>query len=679
MNSAQPSRAALLLSRSSEWLVLAYLLATCVQPNLFRHDAVTPVAKLDLLDGSWLLDTSFKASGGIWFGRDVAFTYGPLFQWLSSAPARWFGVSMGMIYATWYTLPFVVIVLSTFATVRLLLPDAAAWRRALLVLLAAVFWSPPDVRTSVAVVAFAALMRLTGAAINQGRRLALLACACAAICVAGFWLSADTGLYTTVGLGLCVVATAISTREIRRATRFTAIAALSFGALVLLTNALLRSVFDFGFWRATFAIAGSYRWLEPFGMNKVDKHRLLEALALLLVVFAAAWFFRKNNGPWTRRPAFLLAGFGFAFLLMQSALVRSDYGHVLIGMFPALFLCGMIAMDSFPSPALSAALPLITLAATLGFASSHPLFRPADVLSRWRQVAHPQLACAPPSVKFDQACFPAADAKLLTDIASYIDAHTQAADRIAVFPYETAFGIASWRQVGGGVLQSYLVGGDYLTRVEIEGLERDRPPLALYFPDRPISFTVDDVPNFTRSPEVWFYFLKHYRAAGTPVPGAVALVRDIGREAQIGFRAEPLAGSLPAQAVKKRTTWIPLPMAQWPTGGADFVRMRVKVNYPFGWRLRKPAKLTLHFSFADGSGNAIKFLVEPNRATDVWIYPWNDSRMDSYFGDDPSTWGCDDHPAVVGLKLLVNPFDWVSVLPNSITVESIEAIALTQR
>ena len=88
-------------SQASEWLVLLILLAASTPPILFRRTSLTIVPPFNLLDGSWILDTSYKAAGGIWLGRDVAFTYGPLFQWLSSAPSRRIGISVGSILATW--------------------------------------------------------------------------------------------------------------------------------------------------------------------------------------------------------------------------------------------------------------------------------------------------------------------------------------------------------------------------------------------------------------------------------------------------------------------------------------------------------------------------------------------------------------------------------------------------
>jgi len=399
------------------------LVAASVPPVLIRHRSLTRVSTLNLLDGSWLLDTSYKAAGGIWLGRDVAFTYGPLFQWLSSAPARWIGISTGAIYATWYTLPLLLSIVATFLTARLLLPEAAAWKRALFVLLAVVFWSPPDVRVSLCLLAFAYFVRLTDAAAS-GKQMTLRALAAAAICIVAFWLSADTGLYTALALLLCVVATAIAKRRAARMAIFVVIALAFFAALVLLTNVTLFSLSDFRFWRSSLAIAGGYRWFEPSAMLKPDKRLLLETLGLAIAVFGAAWCWRRPAGVWTRRPAFLLSGFCLAFVILQSALVRSDHGHVLVGVYPMLFLCGAIAMGELDGPLLSFALPAAVVVATVTLASAYPLYKPANAISHWRQCVHPVLSCPADTREFDRTCFSPTAAELLSKVSAYVSSQT---------------------------------------------------------------------------------------------------------------------------------------------------------------------------------------------------------------------------------------------------------------
>ena len=260
-----------------------------------------------------------------------------------------------------------------------------------------------------------------------------------------------------------------------------------------------------------------------------------------------------------------------------------------------------------------------------------------------------------------------------------MNSQTSPGDPIAVFPYETAFGLASRHQVAGGVLQSYLVNGDYLTNLELAGLRRSRPPLALYLPERDITVPVDSIPNFTRSPEVWFYLMENYRAVGSPAPGVVGLLRDERRATRLSFSQQAIADATGLIAIRKRSNSIELPLRNWPAGGADFLKLRLQVNYPAWWRLRKPSKLALLLTFADGTEKTSQFVLEPNHLGELWIYPWADLGMERYFSDDEAQWRTENRPALVGMKLLVHPYDWISVIPGSVTVETIEAVTARLR
>ena len=79
-------------------------------------------------------------------------------------------------------------------------------------------------------------------------------------------------------------------------------------------------------------------------------------------------------------------------------------------------------------------------------------------------------------------------------------------------------------------------------------------------------------------------------------------------------------------------------------------------------------------SFADGSDKSIEFVVEPNRRTDIWVYPWDDYQMGNYFLADESDWRPQDQPAIIGLKLFITPFDWISVVPQSLSVQQVDAV-----
>ncbi len=660
-------------SRASEWVVLAYLLLAATPPILFRQNALTLIPHLNLLDGSWLLDTGYKASGGIWFGRDVAFTYGPLFQWLSSAPSRWIGVSAGSVYATGYTLPLYLAILATFLTARLLLPEAAGWRRALLVLLAMVFWSE-DLRAALCLLAFVLFVRLTDEAVHNG--VAGRGFAAAVVCATAFLISADTGIYCVAVFLFCIAATAAAEHAWRQMSALLLAAVASSGLLALAINATLFSPLNFRFWKSSLAIAAGYRWFEPARMAKGDKHLVIATLVLGALVFATAWIWRRPRHYWSAHLTFLAAGFCLALLMLQSAVVRSDYGHVRIGIYPMIFLGSVIVLSRFGRSLwleLASAAGLVILTALTLRPSS--VFLPGAVVEQMQQLRQPLRACPEGYQQMDAACLPADVAQWLAEVAGFVRKQARPDAKIAVLSYETAVGLLSRHQVAGGVMQSYLVNGDYLTSLEVQGLERDRPAVGLYFPGSAANPPLDSVPTLTRSPELWLYYLRHYRLADRPASDVAGLLRDDSRESRLHMSSQDVGESLSA-AISTRSTSLDLGQLRWPSQGADFLKLRLRVDYPLEWHLRKPSCYVLQMTFANGTERAVQFVVPPGRDTDVWVFPWDDLGLVHYFSADEAQWRVANRPALTGLELIVTPFDWLSVVPESVTVESIEAVRI---
>ncbi|MGC2111357.1 MAG: hypothetical protein WA655_17715, partial [Candidatus Korobacteraceae bacterium] len=228
-------------AQSSEWLVLLLLLAASIPPVLIRRQSLTVVPTLNLLDGSWVLDICYKAAHGVWLGRDVLFTYGPLYEWLSSAPSRWIGPSTGTILATSSMLPTLVSVLAIFVSSRLLLPKVSPWRRALF--LAVMLWTPPGVRLAICLFAFVVFVRLADAVASRAAGIALPALVAAILCLACFLVSADAGLYVIAAFLICVAVTAIVQWKMPGAViRLCALlvaAGVGLALLVVTTNAVM--------------------------------------------------------------------------------------------------------------------------------------------------------------------------------------------------------------------------------------------------------------------------------------------------------------------------------------------------------------------------------------------------------------------------------------------------------
>ena len=675
---AQPSVARGLSRLRRHWDLLAVaLLMLGALPTLWLSPRTVNVSptEINLIDDSWILDTSFKASRGLWLGRDVAFTYGPLFQWLWSAPSRWMGISMGAIYDSCVTLPLWCTYLFGYLTLTLLLPEQPAWKRFVLLLLLGVFWATVEGRIAFAVVLFAVFLRGWYAVQEHILSPVLLGCCDACLCLAAFLYSTDTGIYALAGLALSFAGVAWDGRGKLHMLRTYASALLAFAlaslVLVIVINAFMAKPFDFRFWKNTLAIFSGYRWIEPASMSKPGKIRLLATLIASGIVFSVRGFIaHRDDFSITARSGFLLSAFGLCFLTMQSGLVRSDVGHIVVASYATVFLTGVV-LFSFPSRIASAVAVLLAVTCSFMFGGEPSLL--AALRYNYEQLRRPSTTCPARFVEFDRVCYPDEFAKTLQTTAGFLQQHSGPRDFMVVFPFQNIFGIASRRNVAGGVLQSYLVSGPYLSQVDIAGLERAAAPVGLYLPDGNLSAPIDGVPNFTRSPEVWLWMFRHYRGEQELVPGILGLQRDDSRADSIAMQVQPLniAGRY---AIPRRHAILELGGVTWPVAGADFLRLRLKVRYGPWWKIRKPARLVLEIERADSSDDLKPFIVQPNVSSEVWFYPWDDTDLAHYFGADETRWRTGSRPAIVRLRLLVMPLDWVSVKPDVIEVQSADAI-----
>ena len=637
------------------------------------------VRTISLVDDSWHLDTCFKALRGLWLGRDVAFTYGPLFQWLASAPVRWGSMSMGAVYATWNLLPLWCTLLLGWLTLVLLLPEQPAWKRFLLLLLC-VFWIPWEGRTPFAVFFFALFLRGWYALRQQEISPVLMGCGAAILCATAFLYSADAGAYAIAALLLSLVGVAWEGRREARILPsfiFALLACTGLSVVLVVTiNAFMAKPLDFHFWKNSLAILAAYRWIEPASMTKVGMVRLFAALLVAGIVFLVRGVTARNRQlSITARSGFLLSGFVFSLFTLQNGLVRADWIHVVASTYPILLLTGVV-LFSFTSRSASTFAVLFVVACSF-------LFGPEPVLEaaryKYGQLGNPLTECPSRFPEFDRVCFPEEFTGILRTTASYLQQSSGPRDSIVIFPYQTIFGIASRRNVAGGVMQSYLVSGPYLSQLEIAGLERAAAPSGLFLADGDRSGLIDGVPNFTRSPEVWLWMFRHYRREQELVYGILGLQKDDSRRDGIAMHLHPLNLGARSYPIPTGTAIVDLGDVTWPVVGADFLRLRLKLHYSFWWKLRKPASLVLEIERADSSYDRKPFIVEPNVSSEVWFYPWDDRELVQYFDADENNWRTGSRAGITHLRLLIKPFDWFSARPDRIEIQSAETVGVSMR
>jgi hypothetical protein len=681
------------LGRYWDFLAVLLIVLASVPAAWLSPHTVVVIQNPGFIDDNWHLDAVFKASRGIWVGRDVAFTHGPLFQWLCSVPGRSMGVSMGGIYPTWDTVPLWCAVLFGFLTLRLLLPEQRPWKRFLLLLLLCIFWGP-SLRTTLATFAFAVFLR-GWYAVAEGRAKPYpFGCVAALICATAFLVAADQGIYAMSALLVTLAAVAIDTRRTIQGVRRFSLAVLSIVAgsavLVIAINWVFAKPFDFRFWRDSFAQVSAYRWATPFHMSTMGAAHLFGTLVAGAVIFLLRAVTRRSgNAVVVQRTGFLLGGFVFALVMLQSGLVRADTGHIVSACFAMVFLAGAI-LFSFESPNVSMAAVMAALLCSVFFGEA--AFRPSSLTQLYVGLRNPLTDCPAGFTEFDRVCYAPAFTGMLQSAAGYLQQHSGTNDSIVVFPYQTMFGIASRRNVAGGLMQAYTASGADLARLEIAGLERAPAPTGLYLPDPDLShwsnneiaywrnldlsLPVDGVANFTRTPEVWFWLLHHYRSEQQLSPGVFGLLRDDSRASRISMQSQPLGLTAQTYPITERSSTIDLGAPNWPAN-ADFLRLRLTVRYGALWKLRKPERMQVEITRADGSQTLQWFVLPPNVSTEVWFYPCSAPDLVHYFEADESHWRPSPRSAITKLRLVATPLDWVSQTPDAITLESADAVWLT--
>jgi hypothetical protein len=679
------------LARHWDLLVVLLLVVASLPLAWLSPGTLVVIQHPGTFDDHWVLDAVYKVTHGIYFAKDVVFLYGPLAHWLMAAPPRMAGFSLGHIYTSYRTLLLWCAIGFSYFAVRLLLPEQPSWKRALLLLVLCVFWTSWDGRTALGILLFAAFLR-GWYAIREGWLKPIpFACGSALAIAFAFYYSADTGVYGVAAWFLALGGVAVEHYSETSKLRLAVLALAAFAAtsivLLLFINLVNGGLLDFHFWRTSLALVSVHRWNEPAAMSDSGAMHLLWPLAVGTALFVLRLFARADRSTTiVARIGFLLSAFIFAILSMQSGLVRSDFPHIIAGVYPMAFFSGVI-LFSFRSVIVSAVAAVATFAASLLFVHPLPEFQPASLRLRLARIAHPITTCPDGYRNVDGACFPEDFANTLQASVAYLRQHSGGREPVLIYPYQYMFAVAAQRDVGAGVEQSFLANGPYLSQVDLTRMQRANAPVGMFFRDATpreyasstLSLPIDDVSNFTRTPDLWFWVFRNYRADQPLAPGVVGLLRDDSRSARISALEYSLA--LPARTydIPDSTAAIDLGAPQWPAGGVDFLRLRMKVRYGLPWKLRKPERLQLEITRADGSRSLRTFVIEPNVESDIWFYPWDEADLANYFDSDESPWRASYRPAITNLRLLISPLDWFSQKPESLGFTAADGVRFTLR
>lgn len=632
---------------------------------------------LYMIDDSWRIDIAYRYSRGNWLGRDVLFTYGPLYELMTGLPARVMHQSdIGFIYRTWSVIPIAVSILLVYGIGALLLGSEPVWKRLLFLSVLVYFWCPFDVRPILVVFVLAVLVR---AMVNLDAHNVLPWAAVASSMIIGaFLVSADAGIYSGAVVVIVVGWAFCFQRQCRRdLVRFGLVTTTLITGWVFVVNAVAGNVLEFRLWRGALEEASNFRWALAQSPRPEMFSFITVILSSTVLVLGSAGMFSRTDAPAiTRRPLFLCSGFCIAILCWQSGLVRSDDGHVFAAAFPTIAMIGLVLLGTGPVRRLTTLLLTgLALVASLFVAMtpSHRAWAFLLLANNWT-VQRVNGECPSGRQYFQQACMSVPQFLILSGAEGFLKG--SADPKAFVFPYENILVVTAKKLAAGGVLQSYAAHGDFLMEQQIESLHRDRPELAIYGVDDISSERVDAVSNLSRSPPVWFYLQQNYRFDRALSGGFVGLRRDDerskrwkeSRESSVNFRPRVL--KLSGYGIYD------LGNVDW-TMPYDFLRLEVQFKYPIWWKLSKPSAVAVLLHFSDGSVKVAGGVFQPNKETEFWIYPWDETRLWRYFLPDPQQWRSGSYrPAVTHLEIRVLPFDAISVLPSAIEIRKAEAVSI---
>lgn len=671
-------------SRIDFW-VTVLLIAAVLVPLLIRHDFPPSIPLTYFLDDSWQSDLVFKAIQHVWVGRDVVFTYGSLYQALSTLVPWQQGFSLGSVYRSNSLIQFCLGALLIYVTSVCLLRWQPPWRRAFYVLLIAIFWWPGNSKSVFSVCAFSVITILVQRLCDVLSGVTWRAAAASIIVILSFLFSADCGVYSLAALGITIiVALFCSTREpIERKAlfKFGALAgAFIFLAALAVNFFMSGALFDFRFWHDVREVAATYRWAMASSMQDPARTWFVATTAVCVLIFLVAWLWRDPHSPYiTRRPLFLQGALLFSVLSLQTGVIRSDWEHVTLGLFTIISLTAAILIGSTNESAGRARSYVpgyLALALTAIFTGPLPLLNSSTLLmADWKHL--PKDASCPAGMYFvDQACFKQGDFLKLRSVSSSVQSGVAGSDSIAIFPYENIYGVLARRRIAGGVVQNYVVAGNYLTDRHLAGLAQDKPPLLIYSMDGVATLRLDGLSNFTRTPQIWFYLQQHYKEESEPAPGILLMRRDDLRAAKWSSHAMKLIGS---QQIDTLQEGLPIdlgPLPRWPDHG-QFLKLDLTVRYPLWWHLLKPCRLTVDVALADGTHKLAVALAEPNKETEVWIYPGEEAQLRNYFSGNSGDWRGAAPPIPIShIALWLDPIDWLSVKPTGIAIRDVQVVQI---
>ena len=390
---------------------------------------------------------------------------------------------------------------------------------------------------------------------------------------------------------------------------------------------------------------------------------------LLLIVCRYLRDSRRKNLTVSGRTLALLAMICFCIIWMRSGLTRSDWKHIWLALFPALFLitcflpCYLRAEGSrlkWLTPAVS----ILCLSAAYTMSPGAPTaLASIPLLPSWE--SSPLNAIRSIEIR---------GARLEINHPTLIEATAVAAalpgNSLYVFPYEIALNAITGKRLMNHTLQSYAASTNHLEEATVARLEAEQHPPVILFTD---SYDIDGVEALTRTSQIFRYLLKNYELVERQ-QSFLVLQRNIEGKGHWQEQELPdMAGSYaPGDDHSLKLDFPSGSGSECRASDLINIQLRIAKTHTFG--VRKPGELYLTLFLSNGEQRTQKLIMPPDGEPHevlVSASSLSDPHFFSIFSPH-RVWRASER--ITGLELKWNRLDRLSSKPSVIAIQHVSIL-----
>jgi hypothetical protein len=681
------SRVSPVFSESWSWLVkygsphlkalvvITWMLAISIQVTFTIRDVFTQ-GKILGLDTSWFIGLPAAMQDNAWSGRDFYFTYGPLWQFIALL-----GSGLNSSGSTIDGQPGIILA-STLLEIGLIglsigLIKQLDTRRSLIVLAVITllnfqgFWI--ILRPMAAIVCALLVQRSLAAPTTRGRL--TWAVAAGGAFIAAQLISADLGAYTVGGAVVTLVIFSLLSRfrhylkqpALLAPGKYLILLAVMLGTylaanlllslLFILTSPNYLNFFDYQYYNIEIILGYTYAmggliWELP----------AVSTLAIILGVIFVIGLIGANFSKISMADNYLLVCLAICSIFqLKGATVRSDIGHIALGVTPLILIYLLIGVIGGASGwykntffKVSWGILAIFLLAAWPWTTIQPL-KQLNALVNGSASLSQQLQ------KLTTGHIPASDI-----LPPGLQEATNPSKAILSFPQDNYIPIAMNRPMVAPVLQAYSAFTEPLQQKYVAELERQKNTFEVVYGLDGLSATMlENLQQVTRVPLIFEYLYRNYYLKNPqvfdkkfvllePRPAPIEFMSQ-----ELAFTTQPWNGQLLTLKLNERAT-------------CSLLRLTPKINYPIFSLVGRPSQLNVkiwsHGKILQESG---LFAIEPGKPFSTYISLMGQEQFYTIFSNtlpvQAKEWD--------SLQMLPLATAFLSISPSAVDVGKVECIS----